>query len=101
MDNPNWMILTLGKPLRTQLIKTKPTFQEVSKKEFQDIQQTCKHVRSMVYRTLDQECQDGTSKVTFHSLSYVKRRTGIEFSIFNLRRTGIEFSILNLNFSTD
>ena len=101
MDNPNWMILTLGKPLHTQLIKTKPTFQEVSKKEFQDIQQTCKHVRSMVYPTLDQECQDGTSKVTFHSLSYVKRRTGIEFSILNLRRTGIEFSILKLNFSTD
>ena len=76
MDNPKFLTLTLGKPLRTQLVKNKPTFQEVAKNEFQSIQQTCKHVRSMVYHTLDEECQYSTSKVTFHSLSYVKKRTG-------------------------
>lgn len=76
MDNPNCLILTLGKPLCPELMKTKSTFQEVAKTEFQAIQQTCKHVRSTVYRSSDEECQDGTSNVTFHSLSYVKKRIG-------------------------
>ena len=76
MANPNCLILALGKPLCPELMKTKSTFQEVAKKEFQAIQQTCKHVRSIVYRSLDEECQDGTSNVTFPSLSYVKKRTG-------------------------
>lgn len=76
MDNPKYLTLHLAQQLRTQLVKNKPTFQEVAKNEFQSIQQTCKHVKSMVYHTLDEECQYSTSKVTFHSLSYVKKRTG-------------------------
>lgn len=76
MDNPKYLTPNLAQLLHTQLVKNKPTFQEVAKNEFQSIQQTCKHVRSMVYHTLDEECQYSTSKVTFHSLSYVKKRTG-------------------------
>lgn len=72
-DMEEQLILTVGESLDATLQSSHAPLMEITSRDFRQYQQRYKLLRSMIYKSEEEEVESSDSKVTYFSLCYIRR----------------------------